>query len=169
MDYITIGMVANTHGILGEVKIFPTTDDITRFELLKRVYIENNNKQWTLTVNGVKYFKNMVILKFKEMTTMNEALLIKGGRVLIPIEEALPLEENENYIFELIGLEAREEDGNVLGKVKEVISTGAHDVYVIDDGSKNGLMIPARPAFVLNVNVKEGFMTVKLIEGLKGL
>jgi len=169
MDFITIGMVANTHGIHGEVKIFPTTDDITRFELLKQVYVENNQKQWTLSIKGVKYFKNMVILKFDELSTMNEALLIKGGSVRIPMSEALPLEENENYIFELIGLEAREEDGTILGKLKEVISTGAHDVYVIDDGSKNGLMIPAKPAFILEVNVIEGYLTVKLIEGLKGL
>lgn len=169
MDYITIGMIANTHGIHGEVKIFPTTDDITRFELIKRVYVTNNQKESMLTIKGVKYFKNMVILKFAEITTMNDALLLKGGSVLIPMEEALPLAENENYVFELIGLEAREEDGTVLGKLKDVISTGAHDVYVIDDGSKNGLMIPARPAFILEVNVKEGYLTVKLIEGLKGL
>jgi 16S rRNA processing protein RimM len=169
MDYITIGMVANTHGIHGEVKIFPTTDDITRFDLVKRVHVSNNGKEWILAVKGVKYFKHMVILKFAEIESMNEALLLKGGSVQIPMEEALPLSENENYIFELIGLVAREEDGNVLGKLKEVISTGAHDVYVIDDGSKNGLMIPARPAFILEVNVKEGYLIVKLIEGLKGL
>lgn len=169
MDFITIGKVANTHGVRGDLKIFPTTDDVTRFELLKQVYIENNGKTRVVTIQNVKYHKNLVILQVKEVTDMNDALTLKGGTVMIPMEEALPLEEHENYIFELIGLEAREEDGTVLGKLKQVLETGAHDVYVIDDGSKNGLMIPARREFVPVVNVEEGYLIVRLIEGLRDL
>ena len=169
MDYIQIGKVANTHGVRGDLKIFPLTDDITRFELLNQIRIENNNRIYTCTITGIKYFKNLVILQLKEVQNMNEALELKGGTVLIPMEEVLPLAENENYIYEMIGLIAKEEDGTELGPLKEVLETGTHDIYVIDDGSKHGLMIPAVNEFVREVNVNEGYLIVKLIEGLKGL
>jgi 16S rRNA processing protein RimM len=169
MDYIQIGKVANTHGVRGELKIFPLTDDIRRFELLKHIRIENNNRFFNCTITGVKYFKNLVILQLKEVQNMNEALELKGGTLLIPMDEALPLSEDENYIFEMIGLLAKEEDGTELGRLKEVLETGTHDIYVIDDGSKHGLMIPAIKEFVTEVNVEEGYLIVKLIEGLKGL
>ncbi len=169
MEYITIGKVANAHGVRGDLKIFPTTDDVTRFKLLKRVFIEQRGKISELTINGVKFHKNLAIISVDEIKDKDEAVAMKNASVLIPMEEALPLEENENYIFQLIGLEAREEDGRVLGKVKDVLVTGAHDVYVVDDGSKNGLMIPATMDFIPIVNVDEGYMVVRLIEGLKDL
>ncbi|MBN2221621.1 MAG: 16S rRNA processing protein RimM [Vallitaleaceae bacterium] len=169
MEYITIGKVATTHGVRGELKIFPTTDDITRFELLKEVFVDNGKVTKTLTITGIKYFKNMVILQSKELKNMDEALELKGGSLLIPMKEALPLEENENYIFQLIGLMAKDETGEDLGKVVDVLHTGSHDVYVIEDGSKHGLMVPAVKEFVLDVNVEQGYLTVRLIEGLKGL
>lgn len=169
MEYITIGKVANAHGVKGDLKIFPTTDDIQRFKLLKEVYIEQKGKMSTLHIENVKFHKNMVLLQTQEVKDMNEALALKNASVLIPMEEALPLEDNENYVFQLVGLEAREEDGTVLGKLVDVLFTGAHDVYVIDDGSKHGLMVPATLAFVPEVNVEEGYLIVKLIEGLRDL
>jgi len=170
VEYITIGKVANAHGVKGELKIFPTTDDNMRFKLLKHIYIEQKNGQIDKrTISGLKFHKNMVILSVEEIKDMNEALALKNASVLIPMEEALPLGENENYIFQLIGLEAKEPDGTVLGKVKDVLTTGAHDVYVIDDGSKNGLMVPATLEFIPEVNVEQGYLIVCLIEGLRGL
>jgi 16S rRNA processing protein RimM len=169
MDYITIGKVANAHGVKGDIKIFPTTDDINRFKLLKRVYLEQDNKRIEVTIQGIKFVKHLVVLQTKELNTIEDALALKNASVLIPMDEALPLEENENFIFELIGLEARELDGTILGKLTEVISSGAHDVYVIDDGTKNGLMVPAKVEFIPEVNVEEGYLTVRLIEGLRGL
>lgn len=169
MDYITIGKVANAHGTKGDLKIFPTTDDITRFKKLKTVTLEFKNKEMTLNITGIKYSKNMVILTTKEISDMDTALSYKNASILVPMEDALPLAENENFIFQLIGLEAREEGGEVLGKLKDVLTTGAHDVYVIDDGSKHGLMIPATLEFVPEVNVEEGYLVVRLIEGLRDL
>lgn len=169
MEYITIGKVANAHGVRGDLKIFPMTDNLKRYELLDKVFIENKGKIETLNVTNVKYVKNLVIISTKEIKDMNEALTYKNASILITEDELLPLEENENYIFELIGLMAMDMDGNELGKLKDVLSTGAHDVYVIDDGSKHGLMIPATMEFVPEVNVEEGYIKVKLIEGLRGL
>ncbi len=169
MDYIQIGKVANTHGVRGDIKIFPLTDDVTRFKTLKNIRIENNGQGQQYTITGVKYVKNLVILQLKEVQNMNEALALKGGTLLIPMEEALPLGDNENYIFQMIGLMAKEEDGTELGVLNDVLQTGAHDIYVIDDGSKHGLMIPATHQFIKGVYVDEGYLVVKLIEGLKGL
>jgi len=109
MEYITIGKIANAHGVKGDIKIFPTTDDINRFKLLKRVYIEQKGKISELTIEGIKYNKNLPILNVAEINDMDTALSYKNATVLIPMEEALPLEENENYIFQLIGLEAKED------------------------------------------------------------
>jgi len=169
MDYITIGKVANTHGVRGELKIFPTTDDVARYKKLKRVFVEHKGKIEVLTITGLKFHKNLAIIATQEITDMDLALTYKNDTILIPMEEALPLQENENYIFQLIGLTAKEEDGVELGKIKDVLSTGAHDVYVIDDGSKNGLMVPATLAFVPEVNVEGGYVIVRLIDGLKDL
>ncbi len=136
---------------------------------MNQIRIENEGRIYSCTITGVKYFKNLVILQLKEIQDMNEALALKGGTVLIPIEQALPLAEDENYIFQMVGLVAQEEDGTKLGLLTDVMQTGAHDIYVIDDGSKHGLMIPATKEFIREVNVDEGYLIVKLIEGLKGL
>ncbi len=169
MEYITIGKVANTHGVKGDLKIYPTTDDVNRFKKLKSVYVEHKGKKETLTIKGVRFHKNLVILTTEEIKDVDKALTYKNDALLVSMDDAVPLEENEHFIFQLIGLEAREENGTVLGKLTNVLQTGAHDVYVIDDGSKNGLMVPATMSFVPEVHVEEGYLVVKLIEGLKGL
>lgn len=169
MDYITIGKVANAHGVRGDLKIFPTTDDVSRFKKMKSVMIEHKKQINELTITGVKFHKNLVIISTNEINDKDTALLYKNDALLVKEEDAVPLGENEHFIFQLIGLEAREADGTVLGDLKEVLQTGAHDVYVIDDGSKNGLMVPATMEFVPEVHVEEGYLVVKLIEGLKGL
>lgn len=169
MEFITIGKVANAHGVRGDLKIFPTTDDINRFKGLKRVYIEHKGKISEIHIQGVKFNKNLVLLQVEEFNTKEEAIALRTASVMVPMEEAVKLGKNENFIFQLMGLEAREEDGTVHGKVINVLQSGGHDVYVIDDGSKHGLMIPATLAFVPEVNVEEGYMTIRLIEGLKDL
>lgn len=168
MDYITIGKVANAHGIKGDLKIFPTTDDITRFELLDRVYLESDQRV-ELTITNIKYIKNLVILSSKEITTMNQALQYKQADVVIPITEALPLAENENYIFQLIGLQGMDSKGQTIGELREVIQTGAHDVYVFDNQTKHGLMVPATKEFIKQVDLEKGCIVVELIEGLGDL
>ncbi len=169
MEFITIGKIANAHGVKGDIKVFPTTDDINRFKGLKRVYLEHKGVVRELTIQGVKFNKNLVLLQVAEIKDMNEVLALKTASIMVPMEEAVELEDNENFIFQLIGLEAREADGTVHGKVKDVLQSGGHDVYVIDDGSKHGLLLPATVAFVPEVNVEEGYMIIKLIEGLKDL
>lgn len=166
-DFIYIGRVANTHGIKGMIKVLPTTDDPTRYELLKEIFIEDskgNTKSYTIT--RIKYFKQLVLLQLKEVTTMDEAIALKQGIIKIPKALALPLEKDEFYVSDLIGVEVYTEDGEKLGMLKDIIFTGSNDVYVIDKGTKKDILIPAIKDCIKNIDIEQGKMTVHLLEGL---
>jgi len=167
MDYLNIGRIANAHGIRGFLKILPTTDDIKRFELLKVILVEDiNGKETTYKIEQVKYLKQFVLLKLEGVNTMDDALLFKRGIIKISREQALPLEEDENYICDLIGLQVYDNDGALLGPLIDVFPTGSTDVYVIDNGSKHGILLPARKEWVHEVNIEEHKMTVSIPKGL---
>ena len=97
------GVISNTHGIRGEVKVYPTTDNVRRFDNLKEVILDTGKEQLNLHVTSVKYFKNMVILKFKEFDNINDIIPYKGMDLLVTRENAIPLEEGEYYIADIIG------------------------------------------------------------------
>lgn len=166
-DFLYIGRVANTHGVQGMIKVLPTTDDPTRFELLKEIYIEDiKGNTSPYTVKSVKYFNKFVLLGLKEVTDMNGAMLLKQGIIKIPREEALPLEEDEYYITDLIGLDVYNDNGSFIGPLKDVIFTGSNDVYVIDNGSKEGLLLPAIKECIKSIDLKQNKMVVTVLEGL---
>lgn len=166
-DFIYIGRVANTHGVQGMLKVFPTTEDPKRFELLKEVYIEDvRGVTNSYTIKNVKYFKNMIILSLKEIVDMNQAEKLKNGIVKIYKKDALPLDENEYYISDLLGIEVYDEENIKIGTLKNIIFTGSNDVYEIDDLSKNGLLLPAIKECILNIDVINKRITVKIPKGL---
>lgn len=166
-DYLHIGRIANAHGVKGYLKVLPTTDDITRFERLKEVVIEDtNSKDHIYKIRDIKYSKQFVLLKLEGVNTMDEALLMKRFVIKIDRSEALPLEEDENYICDLIGLQVYDTEGQCLGSLKDVLLTGANDVYVIDDGSKNGILLPALKDLIHEVNIEEQKMVVTIPKGL---
>lgn len=165
-DFLRVGVIANTHGIRGEVKVYPTTDDIKRFGDLKEVILDTGSNHMTLTVSGVKYFKNMVILKFKGIDNINDIEKYKGKDLLVARENAVPLGENEYFIADLIDMEVYDEKEERLGVLKDVMQTGANDVYVImlEDGRE--LLLPNIDECVLEVNTEENRMKVHVLEGL---
>ena len=165
-DLLRVGVIANTHGIRGEVKVYPTTDDINRFDELREVVLDTGKEKVELKVEGVKYFKNMVILKFKGLDSINDVERYKGKDLLVTRENAVPLGENEYYIADLIDMEVFGEDGSRLGVLEDVMQTGANDVYVIrlEDGKE--LLLPNIDQCVLEVNVEEKMMKVHVLEGL---
>ncbi len=166
-DFIYIGRVANTHGVQGMLKVFPTTEDPKRFELLKDIYIEDiRGITNSYTIKNVKYFKNMVILGLKEIEDMNQAEKLKNGIIKIHRKNALPLEENEYYISDLLGLEVFDIEDNKIGILKNIIFTGSNDVYEIDNSTKNGLLLPAIKECVLKVDINNKRIIVKIPEGL---
>lgn len=166
---LRVGVIASTHGVRGEVKVFPTTDDAARFQTLKTVILDTGREQLTLTVEGVKFFKNMVILKFKEFNDINEVEKYKGKDILIPREQAVKLGPNENFIVDLIGLKVVTDEGETFGTLKDVIQTGANDVYVIEHTSGKEYLFPAIPQCILDVDLDTQTVTVHIMDGLLDL
>ncbi len=166
---LRVGVITSTHGVHGEVNVYPTTDDVTRFRKLKRVLLDTGKELKPLDIEEVKFFKNMVILKFKGFDKIEDIEVYKGKDLLIPREEALPLGPDENYISDLIGLTTVTDEGETLGVLKEVLQTGANDVYVVERPEGKDLLLPAIKECILDVDLDEGCMTVHLMKGLLDL
>lgn len=166
-DLLRVGVIANTHGIRGEVKVFPTTDDPARFKVLKHVILDAGREKLNLEIQSVKFFKNMVILKFKGIDNINDTERYKGKDLLVTRENAVPLEEGEYFIADLIDLDVVDEDGNKLGILYDVMQTGANDVYVVKN-QENGkeILLPGIEECILDINLEEKKITVHLMEGL---
>ncbi len=166
---LRVGVISSTHGVRGEVKVFPTTDDVNRFKKLKTVILDTGREQLTLHIEGVKFFKNMVILKFKEFNNINEIEKYKGKDLLVTRDQAVKLQPNENFIADLIGLKVVTDEGNAFGILKDVLQTGANDVYVIEDMEGKEYLFPAIPQCILDVNLEEQTVTVHIMDGLLDL
>lgn len=162
---LQVGVISSTHGIRGEVKVFPTTDDAGRFKKLKEVVLDTGKEQIPLEVQGVKFFKQFVILKFKGIDNINEIEMYKGKSLLVTRENAVELEEDEYYIADLIGMRVVTDEGEQ-GILKDVIETGANEVYVVQFDDLGEVLIPAIHDCILNVDVEEMEMKVHLLEGL---
>ena len=164
--YLRVGVIASTHGLKGEVKVYPTTDDPRRFSDLKRVYLDTGKEYLSLEVTGVKFFKKQVILKFREFQNINEVEAYRGRDLLVSREEAVVLGENENFIVDLIGMEVRTDEEERLGLLTDVLKTGANDVYVVETEDKKEVLLPAIPSCILEVDTAAARMTVHIPEGL---
>lgn len=165
-DLLQVGAITTSHGVHGEVKVFPMTDDVSRFKKLKSVILKYKNEELNLTVEGVKFFKNMVILKFKEYSDINDILKFKGCGLFVTRDNAVKLRKDEYFIADLIDIEIFDEDDNKIGVLEDVLTTGANDVYIInlDDGRQ--LLLPAIKECVLNVDVVNRKMKIHILEGL---
>ncbi|MCJ7856773.1 ribosome maturation factor RimM [Lachnospiraceae bacterium NSJ-143] len=168
MGYFCIGKITSTHGIKGTLRVFPTTDDSRRFSLLKEVIFELNGKRETFSVEKAAYQKNMVLLTVKEISDINIAEKYRGASILIPDEEAIPLEEDEYYTRDLYDMDVYTSDGKYLGKIYDIYFTAANDVYCVKNGedTKSEILIPAIKECIADVDIKENKMTVNLLEGM---
>ncbi len=165
-NYFRVGVIANTHGIKGEVKVFPTTDDANRFKKLKQVYVDLGREKVELEVAGCRFFKNLVIVKFKGIDDINDIEKYKGKDLLVSRENAVPLEEGEYYIADLIDLKVINEDNEEIGVLYDVMQTGANDVYVINMTNGKELLLPAIDDCVLDINLEEGYIKIHILDGL---
>lgn len=165
-NLLRVGVISSTHGIKGEVKVFPTTDDSARFKQLKKVILDTGREQIDLEIEGVKFFKNMVILKFKGYDSIDEIEKYKGRDLLITRDLAVELGPDENFITDLIGLLVVKDDGEELGTLTDVIKTGANDVYEVRMGDGREVLLPAIKECVLNVDLEKGTITVHMMDGL---
>ena len=166
-DLLQIGVITTTHGVRGEVKVFPTTDDPMRFKKLKQVILDTGKEQIELEVAGARFFKNLVILKFKGIDNINDVEQYRQKSLYVTRENAVPLGENEYFIADLIGLKVVSDEGEELGNLSDVLQTGANDVYVVSKENTPDLLIPAIRDCIRQVDIEGGTMQVHLLAGLR--
>lgn len=166
-DFFRVGVIANTHGVKGEVKVFPTTDAPERFKKLKKVILDAKREKIDLEIQSVRFFKNRVIVKFKGIDNINDIEKYKGCDLLVTRDNATPLNEGEYYIADLIDMKVVDEEGNELGVLFDVMQTGANDVFVVKlNDSEKELLLPNIPSCVLDVDMDERMVRVHVLDGL---
>ena len=165
-QFLRVGVISSTHGIRGEVKVYPTTDYPESFLDLDEVILDTGREHKILEIEGVKFFKNQVILKFKGYDNINDIEKYLKKDLLVDREHAVELGENENFIADLIDMEVVTDEGKVLGTLTDVIETGANDVYAVKTPEGKEILLPAIRDCILDVNVDENRMTVHVMEGL---
>lgn len=165
-NLLQVGVISSTHGIRGEVKVFPTTDDVNRFKKLKKVILDTGREQKELEIQGVKFFKQFVILKFKEIDNINDIEKYKGKSLYVTREHAVKLDRDEYFIADLIDMQVLLEDGSEFGRLTDVIKTGANDVYCIRTETYGEVLVPAIGECILQVDVEAGKMVIHLMPGL---
>ena len=165
-DRFQVGIISSTHGVRGEVKVYPTTDDVRRFKKLKEVILVHKKGELVLEIEGAKFFKQMVILKFKGLDNMNDVEGYRQCSLYVTRENAVKLKKDEYFIADLIGLSVVDENNEKIGVLKEVIETGANDVYQIEMEDHRELLLPAIHQCVLAVDIEKGFIKVHVLDGL---
>jgi len=166
MEYLEIGQIVNTNGLKGLLTVNPFTDDIERFEDLKKVYILYNKELIEKTIEDVKYKKNQVLLKLKGIDSIEEAEKYRDCYLKINREDAIELPNDTYFIVDLLGLEVITTENKVLGKIDDVFQTGSNDVYVVKDELGKQILLPAISDVVKKVDLENKKMIVELIEGL---
>lgn len=164
--YFRVGVIANTHGIRGEVKVYPTTDDINRFKKLKKCILDTGKEYIDLNVESVKFFKNMVILKFKEYNNINDIECYKGKDILVSRDNAVKLEKGEYYIADILGAKVILEDGSEFGVLEDVMQTGANDVYIVKTLDNKEVLLPKIDECVKKLDIENKIVTVHIMKGL---
>ncbi len=163
---LRVGVFANTHGVRGEIKVFPTTDDVNRFHKGLPLFLATGKEMMPLEVSSVKFFKNMVILGFRGINNINDIEKYKGSELYVDREHAVPLEEGEYFICDVIGATVVTEEGGELGILKDVMQTGANDVYVIELKNGREVLFPVIPDCVKDVDTEAKRVTVHVMKGL---
>ncbi len=163
---LQVGVISSTHGVRGEVKVFPTTDDVKRFKRLKEVILDTGKEELVLEIEGVKFFKQFVILKFKGFDNINDIEKYKTKSLYVTRANAVRLRKDEYYIADLQGLTVIDESEQVIGTLRDVMETGANDVYIVDMTDGRELLIPAIKECILNVDIEGGKIQIHIMDGL---
>lgn len=165
-ECLRVGTFVNTHGVRGEIKVYPHTDDVNRFSDLEYVYMQTKEGLYKINIASVRYFKNMAIVKFKGIDNINDIEKYKGSDLYVTREQAVPLEENEYFICDIIDAKVISDDGANIGTVKDVMQTGANDVYVVVTDSGEEILIPVTPECVLDLDFENKTVHVHMLDGL---
>ena len=164
--YLELGQIVNVKGLKGEVKVNSFTDDNTKFERIPKVFIKQKDTLKEYEIEKVGYNKNQVIIKFKNINTIEEAEKLRNSYIVIDRETLDPLPEGVYYIADLIGLDVFTETNEYLGKVDDIFSTGSNDVYVVKDELGKQKLLPGIDEVIKVIDIETGKIIVNLIEGL---
>lgn len=166
-DLLQVGVISSMHGVHGEVKVFPTTSDPSRYKYLKEVLLDTGKEIITMKLKGVKFFKQFVIVKFEGYDNPNDIEKYKGMPLLVTRENAVKLEEDEYFMADLYGIEVYEDNGDKLGEIVDIIETGSNDVYEVKCIDGTSLLLPAIKECILSVDIDNRKMTVHVMDGLR--
>ena len=166
-EFLEIGQIVSTNGIKGLVNVNPFTEEPKRFETYKRVYIVRKDELIETKIESVRYHKNQVVLKLEKIDDIDTAQKYKGYFLKIRREDAAELPKDSYYIVDLIGLDVYTEQNLLLGKLADVFQTGSNDVYVVKDENGKEILLPAIKDVIKNIDIENGKMIVKLLEGLE--
>ncbi len=164
VEYFEIGLISNTHGLKGEMKVRAYTESMKRFEELNKIYVEKNNEKTEYEIEKVRYQKDVILMKLKGIDTIEDAEKMKNHIISIPRESGKTLADNEFYIADLLGCKVYEND--FIGIVVDVFSTGGSDVYVIKREKQNDLLLPAITSVIKNIDVEAKRIDVEIPRGL---
>lgn len=165
-NLLRVGVISSAHGVKGEVKVYPTTDDPNRFLDLKQVKLDTGRELRELEIESVKFFKQMVILKFKGIDNINDIEKYRGKDLLIERDQAVKLEDGEYFIYDLIDSTVYSDDGRKLGILTEIMTGAANDVYVVKMTDGKELLLPCIKDCILDINTEKKEIKVHVLNGL---
>ncbi|AEB76146.1 ribosome maturation factor RimM [Clostridium botulinum] len=157
-QFLAVGKIINTHGLKGEIKLLPSTDDVERFKELKKAYIDGE----VIEIEGCKFQPGKVILKIKDVDSIEQAQRLKNKYIKVTREDAAKLPEDCYYEADIVGCTVYDENDEELGKVDEIIRTGSNDVYWIK--GKNEVLIPAIKSVIVSIDVNSKKIVIKPLE-----
>lgn len=163
-DFLRVGIITSTHGIGGEVKVYPTTDDINRFKELDRCYISYGGELIPVHAESCRFFKNQAILKFKEFNDIGEVEKYRQSDIMVSREDAVPLKEGEFFICDIIGATVKDQNNEILGTVSEYIETGANGVFVIKNDAGSEVMVPVVKEWVTDIDMDNKLVMVHMLD-----
>ncbi|MBR2996409.1 MAG: ribosome maturation factor RimM [Lachnospiraceae bacterium] len=169
VEQFRVGVITSTHGLKGEVKVFPTTDDPGRFRKLKKVTLDLGSEKRQLKVRKVSFFKQFVILGFEGLDTIEDVERLRGKDLLVDRKDAIALPEGRYFIADLIGLRVINEQDEEIGILQDVLETGANDVYVAVRPDGRELLLPVIDECVLETDPDAGYVRVHVMPGLEDL
>ena len=158
-----VGAVIKPHGLKGEVSVFPTTDDVRRFSDLAYVLMGDSDDAPEMKICGVKYLKGRPVIKLEGVDSADEAEKLRGTELYVRREDAIPLEEGEYHVGDLVGCDVYTEDGEKLGVLKDILKTGANGVYVVEVPGEKDVLLPAVDEFILAKDIEAKRITVRVL------
>ena len=165
-EYLELGQIVNVRGLKGEVKLNSFAEDDKVFETLKTVFVKKKNEMLKKQIEKVSYTKNQVVLKFKDCNSIDEAEALRNTYLLVKREDLGELPEGVYYLADLIGLDVYTDEEEFLGKVDDIYSTGANDIYVVKNEEGKEKLLPGIDEVIKNIDIDSGKITVNLLEGL---